>query len=83
MVERGPWDIVLAADVLYEARNVAVLEELLPRLVGDSGEVWLADPGRAAGEDFFARAAERWSVRTTHDPAPPHVSVWRLRPLQK
>jgi predicted nicotinamide N-methyase len=80
LVDGGPWDLVLAADVLYEARNVPVLEELLPRLVGDSGEVWLADPGRAAGEDFFARAAERWSVRTTHDALPPHVSVWRLRP---
>ena len=81
IVERGPWDIVLAADVLYEGRNVPVLEELLPRLVGDSGEVWLADPGRAAGEEFLARAHERWSVRTTNDPAPPHVSVRRMRPL--
>jgi predicted nicotinamide N-methyase len=80
LVAAGPWDLVLAADVLYEARNVGVLEELLPRLVGDRGEVWLADPGRAAGEDFLARAPERWSVRTTYDAEPPHVSVRRLRP---
>jgi predicted nicotinamide N-methyase len=80
LVAAGPWDLVLAADVLYEARNVGVLEELLPRLVGDRGEVWLADPGRAAGEDFLARASERWSVRTTYDAEPPHVSVRRLRP---
>jgi predicted nicotinamide N-methyase len=80
LVTAGPWDLVLAADVLYEARNVGVLEELLPRLVGERGEVWLADPGRAAGEDFLARASERWSVRTTYDAEPPHVSVRRLRP---
>lgn len=77
LVERGPWDLVLAADVLYEARNVPVLEALLPRL---GGEVWLADPGRPAAEDFLARLPERWSVRTTYAPEPPHVSIRRLRP---
>lgn len=80
LVERGPWDLVLAADVLYEARNVPVLEELLPRLVGDRGEVWLGNPARAAVEEFMGRAPERWSVRTTYDPEPPHVSISRLRP---
>jgi len=79
LVQRGPWDLVLAADVLYEARNVPVLEELLPRLVGARGEIWLADPGRPTGEGFLVRAHERWSVRTTYDAAPPHVSVRRLR----
>jgi predicted nicotinamide N-methyase len=79
LVERGPWDIVLAADVLYEARNVPVLEELLPRLVGARGEVWLADPGRATAEEFFVRAPERWSLRTTYAAEPPHVSIRSLR----
>jgi len=80
LVERGPWDVVLAADVLYEARNIPVLEELLPRLLSERGEVWLADPGRATAEPFFARAPERWSVRTTKAAEPPHVSVHRMRP---
>jgi predicted nicotinamide N-methyase len=80
LVEQGPWDLVLAADVLYEARNIPVLEELLPRLVGDRGEVWLADPGRATAEPFFVRAPERWSVRTTYAAEPPHVAIRRLRP---
>jgi predicted nicotinamide N-methyase len=79
LVERGPWDIVLAADLLYEARNVPVLEELLPRLVGARGEVWLADPGRATAEEFFVRAPERWSLRTTYAAEPPHVSIRSLR----
>ena len=54
LVERGPWDLVLAADVLYEARNVDPLIDLLPRL---GGEVWLADPGRATAETFLQRTA--------------------------
>jgi predicted nicotinamide N-methyase len=54
LVERGPWDLVLAADVLYEARNVDPLIDLLPRL---GGEVWLADPGRATAEAFLQRTA--------------------------
>ena len=41
LLARAPWDLVLASDVLYEARNGDVLLELLPRL-GD--DVWLADP---------------------------------------
>ena len=39
----GTFDLVLAADVLYERRYVDVLAELLPHL---GGEVLLADPGR-------------------------------------
>jgi predicted nicotinamide N-methyase len=81
IVERGPWDIVLAADVLYEERNVPVLEELLPRLTGAHGEVWLADPGRAAAEGFLARAPRTWSLRVTRDDNPPHVTITRLRAL--
>ena len=38
LVERAPWDLVLAADVLYERRNAAPLLDLLPRLVRHPGE---------------------------------------------
>jgi predicted nicotinamide N-methyase len=53
LLAEAPWDLVLGADLLYEPRNVDPLLELLPRL-GD--EAWIADPGRAGAEDFFARA---------------------------
>jgi predicted nicotinamide N-methyase len=33
LLAAAPWDLVLAADVLYEQRNVPVLVWLLPRLV--------------------------------------------------
>ena len=45
VLARAPFGLVLAADVLYEQRNVPVLAALLPRL---GGEVLLADPGPAA-----------------------------------
>jgi predicted nicotinamide N-methyase len=59
LVERGPWDLVLAADVLYERRNVDELLELLPRL---GSTVLLADPGRPHAKTFFAEARGAWHV---------------------
>ena len=61
LVQRAPFDLVLAADVLYERASVAPLLSLLPRL---SREAWLADPGRSAADAFLAQAARRWSVET-------------------
>jgi predicted nicotinamide N-methyase len=46
LLAEAPWDLVLAADVLYDEANLPVLLELLPRLTGATGEVWLADPER-------------------------------------
>jgi predicted nicotinamide N-methyase len=76
LLERGPWDLVLAADVLYERRNVETLGALLPRLVADRGEILLADPGRVTAEAFLERAEQRFDMRTTsHGP----VMIHRLR----
>jgi predicted nicotinamide N-methyase len=63
LVERAPFDVVLAADVLYEAAEVEVLLSLLPRL---ARRAWLADPGRPGAEALLdrARAALGWSVET-------------------
>ena len=74
LLERAPWDLVLGADLLYERRNVAPLLELLPPLLGERGELWLADPGRAPAEDFLA-AFERLA-----EDADGPVTVYRLRP---
>jgi predicted nicotinamide N-methyase len=60
----GSFDLVLAADVLYEERNVEPLLELLPRL---APEVWLADPGRPHASSFLDRARERWHVEEAAD----------------
>src|SRR3954452_6922056 len=76
IVARGPWQLVLGSDVLYERRNVDQMLELLPRLVDRSGEVWIAAPGRQTSVEFLERAAEDWIRRTTeHD----RIEIHRLR----
>jgi predicted nicotinamide N-methyase len=74
----APWDLVVAADVLYERRNVPVLLWLLPRLV-TAGEVWLADPGRPMLARFLAGIDALGWLRDQGDPDPAGVAVHRLR----
>jgi predicted nicotinamide N-methyase len=62
LVDRAPFDLVLAADLLYERANVALLLSLLPRL---APEAWLADPGRPAAGAFLDEATHRWPVETS------------------
>jgi predicted nicotinamide N-methyase len=62
LVERGPFDLVTGADVLYERQSVALLLRLLPRL---AAEAWIADPGRPAAGPFLEQARGRWSVETS------------------
>jgi predicted nicotinamide N-methyase len=65
LVRRAPFDLVLAADLLYERASVARLLSLLPRL---APEAWLADPGRPAAGAFVEQAGRRWPVETrVHD----------------
>jgi predicted nicotinamide N-methyase len=59
LVERGPFDLVLGADILYERQAVAQLLELLPQL---ASEAWIADPGRPASGAFLEEAHRRWQV---------------------
>jgi predicted nicotinamide N-methyase len=61
LVERGPFDLALASDVLYERPGVAMLLNLLPRL---APVAWVADPGRPASDAFFEQAAKRWQIQT-------------------
>ena len=66
LVAGAPWDIVLGADLLYEARNAEQLAALLPRL---GGEILLAEPGRPFARSFLAG----WDVETVAE------RVFRLR----
>jgi predicted nicotinamide N-methyase len=51
LVAGAPWELVLGADLLYEARNAEQLAALLPRL---GGEILLAEPGRPFAKSFLA-----------------------------
>ena len=52
LLRAAPWDLVLGADLLYEARNADQLAELIPSL---GGEVLLAEPGRPYAKEFLER----------------------------
>lgn len=81
LVERGPWDLVVAADVFYLRDNVQALVRLLPRLLRDdgSGEALIADPSRAGGRDFLAAARGLFAVQSRADPERERVNVHSLR----
>jgi predicted nicotinamide N-methyase len=79
LLAEAPWDLVLAADVLYERRNVPVLLWLLPRLVDASGEVFLADPGRRMLPTFLAGLDASGWRREQVAAEPDIVTIHRLR----
>ena len=79
LVDAGPWDLVLASDVLYERRNVDLLLDLLPRLVREGGEVLLAEPGRPPAAAFFECAPQDWKIASSVDALSPRVSLYRLK----
>lgn len=80
LVEGGPWDLVLAADVLYLRHNVEALLRALPRLLAPRGEAIVADPQRAGGRDFVASAKRIFRLESRRDRERPSVDVHTLRP---
>ena len=66
LAARGPWDVVLAADVLYTRANVEAAVRLIPRLLAPGGELRLADPGRAGARDFLAAMRGTFHVQSLH-----------------
>ncbi|HVH12931.1 MAG TPA: methyltransferase domain-containing protein, partial [Longimicrobium sp.] len=52
------FDLVIAADVLYEQRNAPILAALLPAVTAPGGTVLIADPGRVYAGDFLRAMQE-------------------------
>jgi predicted nicotinamide N-methyase len=52
LLRAAPWDLVLGADLLYEARNAEQLAQLIPKL---GAEILLAEPGRPYAKEFLER----------------------------
>lgn len=50
---------VLAADVLYEKKDIKPLIRLLKRLVAPDGEVWVAEPGREPAKVLIETLRQR------------------------
>lgn len=75
-VALGPFDVVLAADVLYETRHTQPLLDLLQRL--RAPRVVLTDPSRATAAPFLAAAACEHTITSTADPQRPAVRLHEL-----
>jgi predicted nicotinamide N-methyase len=78
-LRRAPWGLVVAADVLYERRNVADLLRVLPFLVDSLGQVLVADPGRAFADAFVDVAVRDWRHRSSRSAREPAVRLHSLR----
>lgn len=55
----GKFDVVLAADVMYEPRYPAMVASAIDRLIAPGGHALVADPGRVAFPDFLVEGAAR------------------------
>jgi len=60
----GVFDVVCAADVLYEREYAEFVSETIRRTLRPGGLVLIADPGRAALEPFRVEAATRGLAQT-------------------
>ncbi|MDQ3862992.1 MAG: methyltransferase domain-containing protein [Actinomycetota bacterium] len=54
----GTFDLILAADVLYERKNAAALADLVPKLLAPGGELIFADPRRDEAPVFLEAMEE-------------------------
>ena len=88
IIDRAPWDLVIGADILYEARNGTALGVLIPRLCGPRTEVIIADPRRPDARPFVQAMQDAgWQYVRDDLPVPgrideqgPIVHVHRFRP---
>ena len=63
----GTFDLVLAADVLYERKNAQALAGLVPRLLAPGGEAVFADPRRDEAPVFLEAMEENGFGYATED----------------
>ena len=82
----GRYDVVVAADVLYEKHHATALAAAIARTLAPDGVAWVADPGRARAAELepAARAAgltvERQPARRPQGATSgPEIDVYVLR----
>lgn len=78
--EVGRFDLVIAADVLYEERNALPLLALLDETIAPGGEALIADPGRRHAAAFLdAACAAEWSIEQVKAAGLPAGGITGLR----
>ncbi len=67
----GPFPVVLAADVLYERRDLEPLLAFSTRMVAPGGLLWLAEPGRSVAMAWLDGARRHgWEIESEEHPGP-------------
>ncbi len=72
MADAGaPFPVILAADVLYEARDVEPMLGFVAETVAPGGLLWLAEPGRPPAQLWLDAVRNLgWHVESTTHPGP-------------
>lgn len=85
----GTFDLVVAADVLYERPYGELVARAIAQSLAPRGAAMIADPGRVALETFFRAAAslgvhvdEGWDVDHARDGQRHTIRIRVLRPVQ-
>ncbi len=63
----GTFDVVMAADVMYEPRYPAMVAAAIGRLLAPGGSALIADPGRIAFPDFIEQCGLRGLLSRRED----------------
>ncbi len=82
----GTFDVVVAADVLYEKHHAVALAGMIARTLTADGTALVADPGRARAAEFepacgvanlvVEKQPARWPLGATDGPA---IDIYRVR----
>jgi predicted nicotinamide N-methyase len=79
------YDLIVASDVLYEQRNAPLIARVMAQSLSETGEGWIADPGRVGSAGFrdwcFSHALNCDTVTKVEIEAGAHVhniSLYRI-----
>ncbi len=71
LASSGQVPVVLAADVLYERRDIGPLIDVIRQLLAPGGVFWVAEPGRPVAAEFLSRADDLgWQRKSQRHPGP-------------
>jgi predicted nicotinamide N-methyase len=80
------FDILIAADVLYEKRWLQPVLDTIKATVQPGGQVYLAEPGRSIASEFFSMVqdigwrSEKQSREIIYESAVRHVDIYKIIP---
>jgi len=76
-----PFDLILAADVLYERRNVPAVAAFIASNLRSDAEAWVADPGRIQA-GLFPEMAQQAGLAVETEVLPPQPHGMQIKLLR-